>query len=238
MSVSQKEIAFNILNTLRGGRSTHNDHISLEQVKFNVDHYRAMLIRRDFQRNGRITRHFEQDLGCIDLTAVNASKCCGLPLDCVVYRSVQKIPRTVRFNFMDAITHVSDVTGMNTIPMIDSIAVQLLPHDRFTKNDKKAYMIEDYLYIYNPGGMEVVNVRGILERPSDAAAFNCDGGNCYDEDSAYPLAADMISAITEGLVNGTFMMMRNTATDTENDNIEGNHAQATQSQSNKKGQGE
>ena len=37
------EIAYNILNLLRGGR-THNDElISIDQIKFNIQHYRAML---------------------------------------------------------------------------------------------------------------------------------------------------------------------------------------------------
>ena len=41
------EIAYNILNTYRGGRSNNNDHISLDQVKFTIKYYRAMFIRRD-----------------------------------------------------------------------------------------------------------------------------------------------------------------------------------------------
>ena len=73
------EIAYNILNLVRGGRSSHDDYISLDQIKFNIRHYRAMFIRRDFARNGTITRHLEQDLGCLELEQVDASKCCSLP---------------------------------------------------------------------------------------------------------------------------------------------------------------
>ena len=80
------EIAYNILNLVRGGRSSNNDYISTSQIKFNVKYYRAMLIRRDFARNGIITRHLEQDLGCLELIKVDASKCCRLPVDCAVYR--------------------------------------------------------------------------------------------------------------------------------------------------------
>ena len=67
------EIAYNILNLVRGGRSSNNEHISLSQIKFNVKYYRAMLIRRDFARNGMVTRHLEQDLGFLDLQKVDAS---------------------------------------------------------------------------------------------------------------------------------------------------------------------
>tara|TARA_R110002051_G_scaffold314726_4_gene392127 strand:- start:253 stop:966 length:714 start_codon:yes stop_codon:yes gene_type:complete len=230
MSATIKEISYNILNSLRGGRSNNNEHISLKQVEFNIKHYRAMLIRRDFQRNGKITRHFEQDLGCIPLTVVNASMCCGLPLDCTVVRTTQKIPRTVRYNFMDAITHISDPTGLNTIPLIDSIAVQFLPFDRFTKNDRKAYMIEDYLYIYNPDGMDMVNVRGVLENPEEAANFDCDGSDCYDDTMAYPVSLDLVNAITDGLLQGTFMLLPRTTSDTEDDTMQAGHVPAPKQQ--------
>ena len=90
------EIAYNILNLVRGGRSNNNDHISISQIKFNIKYYRAMLIRRDFTRNGMITRHLEQDLGCLELEKVDASKCCDLPVECAVYKTVRKIHKTIR----------------------------------------------------------------------------------------------------------------------------------------------
>jgi len=218
-----KEISYNILNLYRGGRSTNNEHISLRQIEFNVKHYRAMLLRRDFARNGLVSRHVEQSLGCIELEKVNASQCCNLPIECDVVRTVIDIPRTVRFNFTDAITHVSDPSGLITIPVVDPLTVQFLPYDRFTKNTRKAYMIEDKLYIYNPGGMDTINIRGVFEDPEEVAKFECDGGDCYDDQSDFPLPLDMVQAITDGLVRGTFMMIAQTVSDTENDTLQAGH---------------
>jgi len=218
-----KEISYNILNLYRGGRSTNNEHISLRQIEFNVKHYRAMLLRRDFARNGLVSRHVEQSLGCIELEKVNASQCCNLPIECDVVRTVVDIPRTVRFNFTDAITHVSDPSGLITIPVVDPLTVQFLPYDRFTKNTRKAYMIEDKLYIYNPGGMDTINIRGVFEDPEEVAKFECDGGDCYDDQSDFPLPLDMVQAITDGLVKGTFMMIAQTVSDTENDTLQAGH---------------
>ena len=214
------EIAYNILNLARGGRSSNNDHISLDQIKFNVKYYRAMLIRRDFTRNGIITRHLEQDLGCIELQKVDASKCCNLPVDCAVYRSKVKIPRTVRFSFKDAITHVGDVTGLATIPMIEPHMVEYLPYDKYTKQQKKAYMIEDYLYIYNGDGLKFINVRGVFEDPEEVALFDCDGSDCYDDDSEFPIPMDMVQIITQGLMSGELMMLATSVNDTTNDTMQ------------------
>lgn len=212
------EIAYNILNLLRAGRSHNDENISLGQIKFNIKHYRAMFIRRDFMRNGLITRHLEQDLGCVDIKKVDASKCpCKFEIDCPVYRTDVKIPRTVRFNFRDAITHVGDVSGLGRIPLIEPYEVQWLPHDKYTANNPKAYMIEDYMYIYNPGGMEFVNIRGVFEDPEELAGLKSCEGHCYDADSTFPIPADMISAITSGLANGELKLLVSTLVDDEND---------------------
>ena len=127
------EIAYNLLNIVRGGRSHHDEHISLDQIKFNIKHYRAMFIRRDYQKNGLNSRHIEQDLGCIKLERVNASKCCNMPATACVYRSIQPIPKTIRYNFSEAITYVGDISGMGRIHLIDSNTIKYIPYDKYTK---------------------------------------------------------------------------------------------------------
>ena len=113
------EMAYNLLNLLRGGRSSNDEHISLEQIKFNIKHYRAMFIRRDYARNAFVSKTLEQDLGCLKLIQVDASKCCDLPPTCPVWRIERKMPKTVRFNFRDAFTFIGKPDGMGTIPRVE-----------------------------------------------------------------------------------------------------------------------
>ena len=215
------EIAYNLLNLVRGGRSNHDEHISLDQLKFNIKHYRAMFIRRDYARNGFVSRHIEQDLGCIKLEIVDASKCCNLPVECIVYKTQQPIPKTVRFNFQEAITHVGDVTGFGTIPMINSNTIKFLSYDKYTKKKMKAYMIEDFLYIYNAEGLEYINIRGVFEDPEDVSKFgDCAGVGCYDDTAEFPIPLDMLSQINSGILAGELKMLAGTTSDTENDRMQ------------------
>ncbi len=214
------EIAYNILNIVRGGRSSSDDHLSLGQIKFNIKYYRAMMIRRDIARNNFMSRHIEQDLGCLNLIRVNASKCCDFDIDCEVYRTEKKIPRTVRANFKDMITYVGGVDGINTIPIIQSDYVKFIPYDKYTKNQRKAFFIEDYLYIYNPDGLELINVRGVFEDPEEVAKFDCDGTDCYNDNMPFPMPADMIQAITTALLSGEMMMITTTVNDTTLDRMQ------------------
>ena len=214
------EIAYNILNLVRGGRSNNNEHISISQIKFNIKYYRAMLIRRDFARNGMVTRHLEQDLGCLELEKVDASKCCDLPVSCAVYKTKKKLPKTIRFSFRDAITHVSDVTGLGTIPLVESHTVQWLPYDKHVNKQRKAYMIEDYMYIYEAEGMQFINVRGVFEDPEEVAKFDCDGSDCYNDDMDFPIPMDMVQIITQGIMSGELMMLASSINDTTNDTLQ------------------
>ena len=213
------EIAYNLLNLVRGGRSNNDDHISLDQIKFNIKHYRAMFIRRDFAKNGFTSRHIEQDLGCISVEPTDASDCCRLPSHCIVYRSIKPLPKTIRYNFEEAITYVGDITGMGTIPMVNSNTIQWLPFDKYTKDKMKAYMINDYLYIYNADGLEKVSVRGVFEDPQDVSEFNeCAAGGCYDDSiHDFPISMDMLQQINQGILGGELSLLSGSFSDTKND---------------------
>jgi hypothetical protein len=217
------EIAYNLLNLVRGGRSHHDEHISLDQIKFNVMYYRAMFIRRDYAKNGFVSRHVEQDLGCIKLIKVDASKCCNLPINCAVYRTEETIPKTIRRNFEESITHVGDVTGLGTIPFVESNAIQWIPYDKYTKDKMKAYMIEDYLYVYNADGLEFINVKGIFENPKSVEKFaDCGvtGNKCYSDDYDYPIPMDMITMINQGILSGELTLLSSSMSDTYNDRMQ------------------
>jgi hypothetical protein len=216
------EIAYNLLNLMRGGRSTHEENISLEQIKFNIRHYRAVMVRRDFARNGLVTRHLEQSLGCLELEKVDGSQCCGLDIGCDVYKTKLPLPKTLRFNFEEAITFVGAADGLTRIPIVSSSIIKFLQYDKYTYDNKKAYTLGDYLYIFHAEGMQYVNVRGVFENPEDLAKYDCDGSSCYDEDADYPIPMDMLQAINSGIIQGELKLLGITASDSTNDRMPGN----------------
>ena len=212
------EIAYNILNAYRGGRLNHNEHISIEQVKFTVKYYRAMFIRRDMSRNGFVSNNVEQDIKCLDLEVIDASKCCNLETNCTVYRTKVILPKFVRLNFNDAITYAGDATGLGSYQIVEPHAIKWIPYDKYTKDRKKVYILDKYLYLYNGDGDEKINIRGIFEDPEKLGKFlNCDGVACYDDNSEYPLPMDMLQMITSGILNGEMRVLAGTSSDTTND---------------------
>jgi hypothetical protein len=211
------EIAYNLLNLLRGGRSSNDEHISLDQIKFNIKHYRAMFIRRDYARNQYVSTSLEQDIGCVPLIKVDGSKCCNLPTDCPVFRTTHRLPKTIRFNFTDAFTFIGKPNGTGTIPKVEPYEVEYLQYDKFTKGQTKYYLIDDYIYVYNPNGLEAINVRGVFEDPEDVHEWDTCNGHCYDDQSDYPLPMDMLSTINTGLLQGELAILMGSPNDAELD---------------------
>lgn len=225
------EIAYNLLNLMRGGRSTHEENISLDQIKFNIRHYRAVMVRRDFARNGLVTRHLEQSLGCLELEKVDGSQCCGLEIGCDVYKTKLPIPKTLRFNFEEAITFVGAADGLTRIPLVSSSIIKYIQYDKYTSESKKAYTLGDYLYIFNAEGMGFVNIRGVFENPEELAKYDCDGSECYDEFADYPIPMDMLQSINSGIINGELRLLGITASDSTNDRMPGNQVNMNASNS-------
>ena len=76
-------------------------------------------------------------------------------------------------------------------------------------------MIDEYIYIYNPNGLEYVNVMRVFEDPREVHDFKTCDGSCYDPQSDYPLPADMLSAINLGLLQGELQLLSSAPTDKE-----------------------
>ena len=93
--------------------------------------------------------------------------------------------------------------------------VEYLMYDKYTSEKPKYYMIDEYIYIYNPNGLEYVNVRGVFEDPREVHDFKTCDGSCYDPQSDYPLPADMLSAINLGLLQGELQLLSSAPTDKE-----------------------
>jgi hypothetical protein len=104
--------------------------------------------------------------------------------------------------------------------MVEPYEVQFLMYDKFTSHKPKTYMIEDYLYVYNPTGMSLINVRGIFEDPEKVQEFNTCNGECYNDKMDFPLPADMLSAINSGLINGELKLLALTLQDSTNNRMQ------------------
>lgn len=203
-AVSLNQISQNILNLLTGGRTTNNELYSLEQIKFQVKYYRALLIRRDVERGLTHLEHFEQDLGHIDLIDVDSAELQGLYSGNIIKKSVKQLPSALRLRTKKAITYVAPYgrAEMN-IPFIEPVRSAWQSFNKFTSESPFSFIKNDYLYIVNATPFSKVYVRGVFEDPEHVFEFTEETGlELYDSDSPFPISEDLLQQVTQSILNG------------------------------------
>lgn len=233
MANTLDEIAYNLKNTIEGGRSHHNTYYSLDQIKFNIENYRALFLRRDL-RDSQDNRNFEQRL---DKTVCRITQSTD-PLGNVKYvlRTKDEIPTVLRTKYSIPLV-VSDPNRSIVYPVTHHTWQYWQFYNKYTSDSPRAYLLDNRLYIVGDkfsnylsqyineeeGGFdeEIVFqdvsgllIYGVFEKPTEVMIKN--GIDPLDVGSQeYPITKDLVQRITEGLINGELQMMMQTPSDTK-----------------------
>ena len=215
------EIAYNIRNLYRKGRGSNNDYLSLDQIKFLIKNYRAQYLRREFNKNESILDTFEQKV-CVELEKVDASQCPDILMGYEVLRSKEKLRNFLRGTTSLLISYIGATNGTTRWQYVPAFAMEWNKYNKINSNRIKAFILDNYLYVFPDCRVKFAMVRGILEDPKDAGSFfNENGTACYNDDTDYPLPEDMISGITKDILSIDIQMMEKLGTnDTSNDTLQ------------------
>lgn len=221
-TASLEEIAYNILNTLRGGRSSHSEHLSLDQVKFAIKYYRTLFIRRDFYKNFNRYRPFEQDLGLVSLSIQDTADSSNHTSGNKLLRTDERIPAPIRMKNWEGITFVGGIDKAGKpIPVQDAHKSYWDKYNKYTDNEPSAFYRDGYVFLRNVDNADVINIRGVFEDPEDVHEFTRDNGfDLYDDNAPFPISTDMLQGITRGLIDGELRVLISTPNDTELDNLQ------------------
>lgn len=211
-----QELIYSVFNTVRPAY-TGEKPLSLELIKYHIINTRALLIKNDLNKNYTVDSYIIQDLGCLTLEEADKG-CCDVPVDCTILKTVQKIPSPIELHHKQMITRIGPVdTTAKPFQIIPYERVPYVGLNKFTKNLVKAFIKDGYVYIVvskdNPifWGLQTINVQGVFEDPTEVSDFNdCDGENCFNDNSDFPVKAWMIPAIIETVVK-KFVMPQNLA---------------------------
>lgn len=222
-STSLNEIAYNILDTLRAGRTNQSERFSLEHIKELVKTYRALLIRRDMQRNHSRYRLFEQDLGIVSVSAVDSADDPNVTTGEQVIRTDNQLPAPIRMDRWEGITHIScKGKFQEPIPLLDTSRSMFQTYNKFTGDQPYACLINGYIYVFNDISIQQLNIRGVFEDPEEVFDFTDSNGlDLYDEDSPFPVPKDMVQRITQAIINTEGKTLIQTVEDTELDQQQG-----------------
>lgn len=198
------ELAYNILNKMTGGRSTHNEYISLDQIKFNIHYYRSLLLHRELRRSQNK-----------DLFEQNAEV--NIETDSIYdFKSVSKIPSLIRFDFEYPIS--IRVNGA-VLPVHNYHSFTFNQFNRYTSGENRAFLKGGIVYIKGDlTAGDTLYIRGIFEDPSEVYLFNNEDPLEVDN-MEYPISGDMAQRISQSLINGDLELILKTPNDITHDNM-------------------
>lgn len=174
-----------------------------ENIKFSIKYWRALLIRRDIARNG-LSDEFLQRF-YFDLVPVDKADACNFNLDCQILRSKFEIPTPIRLNNDILFKFVGSVDG-KPWTYTEYEEVPYVAYNKFTSKEIRYTFVNRYFYIFGNNKLR----KGAVQAPfSDPTLINtsCTQDSCYSDDSEFPIAADMLQQITQGILSTEFKIM-------------------------------
>ncbi len=182
----------------------------LENIKFSVLSWRAMLIRQDIERNG-LSDEFLQK-AYIDLVKVDAADSCDFTIDnCIILKSVNKIPKLVRmksdvlFKFVGIFDENSN---LKPTTYVEQEELRYRKFNRYTSKTIAYNYTNDYLYFFNNTKLKKATIQAIFADPRQVNLLCSE--NCFDSDSELPIGMDMLNTIVAGIISKEFPLQNPT----------------------------
>lgn len=198
--VTLAQIIDDIRGIVSSGSNPNEFKIPDEQIAFWVNQCRATLIGQSLAKKDDLNDTWLQYINCLMLEQADASECCLYDSDCIVLRTVKKIPSTIDTWKSNWIVSVTTPDG-SIISKSNQFSNRYQKYNKYTGSTMYFYVKNDYIYIINSLTLDFINVIGLFQDPLELSGYNnCEGDLCFTFDSQYPCSLNMASQITDIVV--------------------------------------
>lgn len=195
-----------ILLEARNSNIAESEHLSRHQIELWIKSYRALLIKQQVNKDKTIDPIFTQTI------QMHLSKMWekGEPGH-VEYRTDEKLPKLIDFNWRPGIISVKDRFG-HLIQIGSETKMKFQKYRKYTCARYIAYVKDDYLYVEGDSNLlEFIEVELIAEDPTEAI-------ECYDPyEDEYPIPADMWATIKQFIMDRDIPALIRAISDDTND---------------------
>lgn len=197
MSITLNHMVYDILEIASSGGNPNEFKIPTQQIAYWIEQTRSILISQSLNKKDDINDSWIQYIPCVEMQQADASECCDVASGCFLLKSVKRLPSTIDSWRDNWLVSVSTIDG-NMISKSNPIKSKYQQYNKYTSNKRVWYVKNDYLYILNDQFLELVEVAGLFETPSDLKRFaDCSGNVCFTDDSPYPVSLTLATQITD-----------------------------------------
>jgi hypothetical protein len=203
--ITEKEIVYSILNSLRGGHSNNNDLLSVRLIRSWIANERANLLLQ-FTDSGRsISEENYQSLNAQTFSKVYPDVD-GKPIDNVYKKT---LPKIIYFNRRSGvrIRHNNTAVLMSTKSQDRSYQ-----KDRYFSSVKRAWVIGNEMYVRIGNGISdtlTLNIDAVLFYPGESVIYNW-------ETDVYPLQSELMTVLKETAIKKEQNIVNQALNDTTN----------------------
>lgn len=201
------EIVFDIMEFMRG-TLTDDEDIDPRQIAFWVRTQRALWLSRESASSETDNPSMEQDLGCVDIVMVDSAEC-DIEAGVFVLRTKDKIPSMLSSSSgLPLITRVGPVDKIQkNFSIVPYERAKYVGIGRFNRQEIRSFFLNGYVYLAfssdykEPSMLSKINIRGVLENPEDAGAYqDSNGVACFTYNSPYPVPMKYIDFMKEHIL--------------------------------------
>lgn len=226
------QLIYNVRNVPDGGISNRAKAISDRQIAFWIKYWRSSIINEELEQNPIIDVTWEQDLGCLDLVAVDKADCSkykwGEDVKKVVIPQLVKISTNKKYGIIPSLTFVGLIDKATRIPIdlygygeLDAfvmhspkkgLSAKLIGNTIYVDGINKNYNVVDETEICT------INVRGIFDDPTCIDCCGSDGTiTCFDWDKdCYPIPPHLEAKLFSRIWQQELGLVMNGAQDSTN----------------------
>ena len=201
--VSLNAIITDLLEIIRQAKVSRSEPISKRQLEGWVHQYRALLIKRDLDKDKMPNPDYIQEIPSLELEVVDRTD--GGIIDSYNYmlKSKLALPNTLDLNNKSGFMYVGTIDGKE-YQFVPEGRSQWQQYKKYTSRDNIVFLRNNYLYLLSVTSIRYVTIRGVFEVPTEVGNFI--NPNISDRemglDDPYPIPINMVPALKELLLKG------------------------------------
>ena len=201
---SLNQIVYNLAD--KAGDATNP--VLQERLKFMVEYYRALFIRRDSERNFNVPDKNTQNLE-YEMEWVSAVEACGIALPCQMLRTKKTVPAPINTKGASGFLYVGTPDGQESFQYVVEGQIPYALTGKFTGRQPKYFYKNGHLYLANSSTM-CIEVKMVAEAPVTGGIAGGGGVTCLSPDDDYPITMDMVQRVTEAIFKNELAQYRPT----------------------------
>lgn len=190
---SLNQIVYNLAEQAKDPTNT----VLVERLKFMVEYYRALFLRRDGERNFNIPDANVQNLS-YEMEWVSSVEACGIALPCQFLRTIKTVPTPINAKGKSGFLYVGTPDGTESFQYVIESQVRYAVAGKFSGSQPKYFYKDSHIYLVNSSTM-CIDVQMVAESPVTGGIAGGGGVTCLSPDAEYPITMDMVQRVTEAI---------------------------------------